>query len=290
MLRIGDWLPQPVRDQLRYARATGRLMRLSRPETFSEKLHWRLAKDRREILAPTCDKLWMKDYAHERLSDLGVVVPHTFWHGQEVTDAVSALSALPKHWVLKPVAGMNARVFFGTMSTTADDLQTLHEAWKLQEARAERRGKPWAYHQARSGYLIEENLDASSDGLADIKIHTFDGKPILIQYISGRWSEHGAAQAILTPDWETIPNTLHIRNSPAPEKPNTLPILLQAAERIGRGFDYMRVDLYSTSERVMFGEITPYPNPGRFVQDSNLDRSLGSAWILPPLDQAPSGC
>src|SRR3982750_723333 len=55
-LPAGPPAPPPPR------RATGPLPP-PRPRTFTEKLNWRITLDRRELLAPTCDKLAMKEHA-----------------------------------------------------------------------------------------------------------------------------------------------------------------------------------------------------------------------------------
>jgi hypothetical protein len=42
-----------------------RLPHVRNPVTFHEKINWRILKDRRGILAWTCDKLATKDYARK---------------------------------------------------------------------------------------------------------------------------------------------------------------------------------------------------------------------------------
>jgi hypothetical protein len=270
-----------ARNQLRHKKMTGRFMSVKRPVTFSEKLHWRQKYDRRLILAPTCDKLWMKEYALRAPQDLRLKLPSTYWAGPALADAMAVLADLPPAWVLKPTDGMNAQVFFGDPRVTPDVLDRLARQWTSMRRRSAFRGRPWAYRQARQGYLIEERIDSYGGSLADIKVHTFGGEPALIQFIDNRWNSSGATQVLLSPAWTVVENSLEIEPGPVPPRPTRLQALLEIASALGSPFDYMRVDLYQRGEDIYFGELTPYPNPGRFPADRALDDYLGARWTLP---------
>ena len=62
--------------------------------------------------------------------------------------------------------------------------------------------------------------------------------------------------------------------------------MISTARALSRGFPFVRVDLYSNGERVIFGEMTWYPGGGlvRFSPDT-YDLYLGEALTLPK----PSG-
>ena len=55
--------------------------------------------------------------------------------------------------------------------------------------------------------------------------------------------------------------------------------MIDAASRLGRDFDFVRVDLYAIAGEPRFGELTFYPGSGldRFSPDS-LDTMLGERW------------
>ena len=59
--------------------------------------------------------------------------------------------------------------------------------------------------------------------------------------------------------------------------------MLEWASDLGRGLDFVRVDLYDTGDRVLVGELTPYPAAGdeRFEPQS-LDAWLGRMWPSRP--------
>jgi hypothetical protein len=56
--------------------------------------------------------------------------------------------------------------------------------------------------------------------------------------------------------------------------------MIEYAEVSGRGrLDYIRVDLYDTSDKVYFGELTPTPASGTEpFEPREIDRFLGTLW------------
>ena len=62
--------------------------------------------------------------------------------------------------------------------------------------------------------------------------------------------------------------------------PASLPMMIQAAETLGRGFDFVRADFYEVAGKPLFGELTFYPGSGldRF-RPFHFDRLFGERWI-----------
>jgi len=78
--------------------------------------------------------------------------------------------------------------------------------------------------------------------------------------------------------------------SPGPPlaRPSALPRMIAAAQSLADGIDFVRVDFYEIGGRVVFGELTNYPNKGlnRF-QPASLDALLGSWLRLAPTRAVP---
>ncbi|WP_236833299.1 hypothetical protein, partial [Blastococcus sp. KM273128] len=87
------------------------------PRTFSEKVNWRILRDRRPELAWTCDKLAMKEHAHRLRDEAGVLVPETLWAGDDL--AAVAGRVFDRAWVLKP-NHRSGLVRFGAASDVVD--------------------------------------------------------------------------------------------------------------------------------------------------------------------------
>jgi hypothetical protein len=75
--------------------------------------------------------------------------------------------------------------------------------------------------------------------------------------------------------------TWPLPGEPVP-RPAHLEELLDVARRLSAGFSFVRVDLYDVEGRVVFGELTFYPEAGLgvFIPPS-ADRELGALWRLP---------
>ena len=155
-------LPSPVRRTLLYRQATGHLPPVLRPRTFTEKLNWRITLDRRDLLAPTCDKLAMKEHFARRVPGL-LRVPQTYWTGTDVTALAAA--DLPDRWVLKPNHSCR-RVLVGEGRPDPADLAARTAGWVGE--RYWRKSEEWAYRHARPCLLAEEHVGPPGEVPADL--------------------------------------------------------------------------------------------------------------------------
>lgn len=267
LLRV---VPDPLLRHLMYRRRYGRWGNFSSPSRYSEFLVRRLLQDRDDRFAWTCDKRRMKAFAARRCPDL--LVPQTLWHGRDVAEL--PVDLLPERWVLKPNHS-SKRVFMGDRSTTVAELREVTEGWlRVYDRRAV---GEWAYGQAERTLIVEPHL-AEGGLMDDFKIFVFHGRALMIEHISGRFTDHHG-ERFYTRDWRSleISNLGHIHPpGPAPEG---LAEMIAAAESLGRDFDFMRVDLYQIDGRIWFGELTPYPSGGMDpFEPEYFDILLGAWW------------
>lgn len=268
-------LPLSKQRQLLYKRKHGRSLSRN-PERFTEKIQHRIIHDRRDMIARGGDKLSMKEVATSatRLAE----VPQTLWAGTILADAMDI--DFGGEWVLKPVIGTGYAVFgSGTLRASGVDIAAANAAKEAMPALV--RGE-WAYSQARAGFLIERRIE-TLDGLSpnDYRFFAFDGVVRVVQIDTPRASE--VERRFYLPDW----TPLDVRQggkrlAPVVRKPKMLDQMIAAASEIAAGYDFIRVDLYESQERVYFGEITPYPASGLVPYDDDaFDIRLGSYWTLP---------
>ena len=127
--------------------------------------------------------------------------------------------------------------------------------------------------------MIEEFInDGSGAAPKDYKFFVFRGKIAMIQVDATRFTDH--RRNLYTTDWEWIDVLYSRKGIDEPvERPALLQKMLATAEALGREFDFIRVDLYATGDRVYFGELTATPEGGlaRFTQ-KEYDRYLGDMW------------
>lgn len=254
------WVGHPLPDQ---------------PSAFTEKIQWRIIKDRRELIARGGDKLSMK--LHASVADPKVLIPETLWFGENLEDIYERDFGVD--WVLKPITGSGHNAFgSGSMKASGIDLDTVR-AWNA-ETLSDVHGE-WAYSQARPGFLIEKRIEtADGESPNDYRFFVFRGEVKMIQIDTPRTST--VYRRFYRPDW----TPLEVRQGGKPladavHEPSELPLLIEAAGRIGADFDFIRVDLYTALGQIYFGEITPYPTGGLApFSDPAFDEELGSYWHL----------
>ncbi len=110
----------------------------------------------------------------------------------------------------------------------------------------------------------------------------------MIQVDRGRFTS-GHARRFCISDSQPVPiaNIMPIGQR-VPAAAN-LDAMVQTAEALGRPFDFMRVDLYSTRGKVWLGELTPYPASGTIqYEPRQFDAYLAGRWSLPSLGAVTS--
>jgi hypothetical protein len=246
--------------------------------TFTEKINWRIVKDRRQILEGTCDKLATKSFALEHCGNLPLRVPETYWAGTDIGELAGV--QLPATWVLKPNHRSDGMVFLGSGPPDVTALRARTAGWLIEQCWT-LQGE-WAYKHARRLIIAEERIGGDAQPPVDYKIFVFDGVPRLVQCVEDRFT--GISVRYYTPEWEPLPYRRHQPLAAVRRRPAELPLLLGIASRLGRPFDFMRVDLYLHAGEVWFGELTPYSGGGmQTYNPPDLNAILGAYWQLPKL-------
>jgi len=273
------------------------------PPDFATKVRRRMAFDRNPLFPVLQDKLASKSYARER----GVESARVFWVGTD-PEAIP-FDDLPSHCFLKANHGcgwnilvLDGQVYdYGNGRKLCDDAgrlldRDLLEPYALSREAARARchqmlhqvfsTEEWAYTRITPRIFVEEALEpATGPTLTDYRLYTFDGRVRVLSlgspgYRKRRWN------LFLTPQWEEIPLTAYreARPDPRPTKPVAFPDILAAAQRLGQGIDFVRVDLYATTRGVRLGELTLYPEAGKHGSPTHCPRFnqwLGDGWEVP---------
>lgn len=312
---LGSELPQALKPAARRARdlaqgtwpapvADWRLARTTRvPETFAEKVRYRSAFDRRPLLTTLVDKVAVRDYVAERIGSehlAGLVGAY---------DSATAIpwGSLPREFALKGSHGSGAVVVvwdgapeesrlpasarfvdwdrFGIRPEHASRprMAALAEKWlKLNYHRGPGRLPEWAYRDVPARVMVEELIPGIGTALpTDYKCLVFDGVCKLFYVVDGRFGDHRIA--VFLADGTPAPaGLLHPRPQTMPALAPNWREVIAAAEELGRGLDFVRVDLYPTDGGYAFGEMTVYHDAGHNGWDPpEYDREVGSWWTLP---------
>ena len=119
----------------------------------------------------------------------------------------------------------------------------------------------WAYLEIEPRVLIEEYLAAPDGVPPDYKFFVFDGQARLVQVDTDRFGTH--ERNFYLPDWTPLEvECAWPRAREEWPRPSSLAELITVAEALGQETDFVRVDLYDVNGRVVFGELSNYPEGG----------------------------
>jgi hypothetical protein len=174
-------------------------------------------------------------------------------------DQISELKLqFPGRYVAKP-SHASGHVYF--LDRESDQFEPAFHRFVSDtlKLRYDRENREAIYRMQAPSVLIEENLVPTGTGeIADFKIHCFDGIPVLIQHDQNRYSGH--RQTYYSTDWQQIDVWALKGVDAAPgAAPAKLDEMLELAARLAQPFDYIRVDLYETGDRILVGELTNTP-------------------------------
>jgi hypothetical protein len=269
---------------------------LAAPESFTEKLRYKMLADRRPLLTTFADKVAVREYVEARvgrdfLPELYLVtnspamldsggVPREFVvkasHGSRGVIVVSSVAARDAALPHPPAGWCSAMVT--PESVDWELLRSLCGEWLTLRYSGLRE---WAYRRVPPRLLCEEVLIDQGHVPFDYRFLVFHGHTRLIQVEQGRFV-HKTTQSFYTPEWQRLDVTTGSPPGADLPKPPRLADMLCAADALGAETDFVRVDLYTIGERVVVGELTSYPGGGgRRFRPDEFDRRLGAWWTLP---------
>ncbi len=252
-----------ARVGLTYVWRHHRLPALANPRRFTEWVQWRKLYDRNPDLARLTDKAHSKHLVAGALGE-GMVIP-TLWDGVDLP----LDPPWPMPFIVKSNHGCNQYI-------------VVHGAADYRRARREAPGwltrayggwlDEWHYRAARRSLLVEPYLGAPDALPLDYKFYVFGGRAVMVQLHEGRGAEHRWSQYDL--DWRRL--SMAASTAPPPASLDTMRV---AAERLGAGFDFLRIDLYEIGGRPLFGEYCLFPGSGLDpFNPPTLDDWLGAQW------------
>ena len=270
---------QALEDALRheslvFAKLHGYAPEFRKPRSFCEKVVHRKLFVSHPAYSTLADKHAVRNHVAERVGP--EILNQAFC---VVSDpAEIPFARLPERFVVKATHGSGWNIF--VPSKLDADMEAI-------------RGKCHGFLRSRYGELSNERhyldirpqlmaeaflSDTSEKVPTDYKCYVFHGR---CHYISAHFDRFGRHSCrTFDRNWNPLDITVNYPLGPITDAPQNLSRLIEAAERIAAGFDFLRVDLYSINERIVFGEVTVTPGAGyeRFGPNAEFDFHLGSLW------------
>jgi hypothetical protein len=246
------------------------------PRTLQEHIRSYVLRTQDPALVMLADKVAVRDYITRTLGSAEHNVPLIGCWSRE--DEVP-LAALPYPLVLKP-SHLSGRVLLLARYRASDEpkLRARLRSWlHMDHSRVNRE---WFYSHVPRRVLAEPLLrDPQGDVPPDIKAYVIGGRVRYFQVDSGRFTR--PTRNLYAPDWSLLPARTSLPRHPIDPMPETLPTLVEFAERLAAPYEFLRVDFYALRDRVLIGELTSSPGAGfgRFYPPS-FSETLASHWVI----------
>lgn len=285
MKRFLRWISRALPDKayvrVLYFRSHRRFLSLRRPRTFDEKLQWYKLYYRDPLMTTLSDKFAVRLYLEA--GGHGGLLNELYGVYDRAEDVDFA--ALPARFVLKATHGSGMNIICrDKRSFDANGARALMKRWLRTNYFYS--GRQWAYKDIRPRLICEKYLENEEFGeLLDYKFYCYGGHPQVLWVCSGRYGARGVSYNAYDMEW----NRLHVfKGKPgsdlAIERPENFAAMVAVARELCGRFPFVRVDLYSISGKLTFGEFTFYPDSGviPFTPDS-YNYFFGDPFVLPPL-------
>jgi hypothetical protein len=249
-----------------------RLPRLDHPRSFSEHIARRKLYDRDPRMSVLSDKVRAKEYVGGLLGK-DWLIP-TLWSGERLPPRPERNWSIP--YVLKARHASGWNIF--VLSQQDQDWDVTEEKVGQWLGVYGQHAREWLYTQIEPGLLVEPFLGVGEIAPPDYKFFVFGGRSAFIQVDLGRMQTH--RQLFYDVDWNRRKfEYLCPWTDEEVPPPKSLAIMIDAANKLGAGFPFVRVDLYEIDGQPKFGEMTFYPNSGRYpFKPESAELELGSLW------------
>jgi hypothetical protein len=270
-VRAMRFLPPSAAEQMTYLLRFGSLPNLTNPKMFNEKVVYRKLHGDFDKYARLSDKVEVKQYVSTLLGN-SVVIPN-IWVGSKLPARDDRDWAAP--FVIKSSNGSGENIFVESQSNVDWGRIEITVADWLSRPRRGYPNEPW-YALISPRLLVEPKI---GDNPVDYKFFVFDGIVKAVQVHTDRYSEHKCC--FYDSEWRKLPYWLkkypqELRDLP---RPKHFEEMLRICEVLGRGTDFVRVDLYDTDQGPLFGELTFAPGSGHSpIVPRHFEKQLGEYW------------
>ena len=243
----------------------GYKLNLKSPRTFNEKIQWMKLYDKNPLKTTLADKYLVREWVASRIGEKYLVPLLGVWNTFDEID----FNELPSQFVLKANHGCGWNIIVKNKEDLdIVDAKKKMETW-LSTNFAFRNGLELHYKDIKPKIIAEKYITNTGDDLYDYKVWCFNGKAKYIMFLSGRKTKSGLKMAFYDREWNKLPFAYSFpKNTDEIPKPDNLDEILELAEKLSAGFNFVRVDFYRLNDgTILFGEMTFTPAGGRCLWD-----------------------
>ncbi len=236
-------------------------LNLDNPQTFSEHIVHKKIFDRDPLLPILADKYKVREYIKKFLGEeesQKILIPLLF---ETQNPETIPFDILEREYIIK--TNHNSGPHFIVENNKSIDREEIIAKLKNQLKYSYGILKhEWAYSKISPKRVVVERLIRDEQGALpkDFKFHMIKGECAFIQVDFDRFIDH--SRTLYDKDWNRIGATLKFKQGREEPRPKNFDQMLQLAQKLSKPFDYVRVDLYTTQDKVYLGEMTHYPGSG----------------------------
>lgn len=269
------WMSDEYFIKLVYYCRMGNKLNLSNPKTFNEKIQWLKLYDHNPKYIYLVDKYEVRSYVRNIIGEEYLIPLLGVYEKFDEID----FEKLPEQFVIKSTHDSG-----GVFICTSKLLFKRNKAKSIINRSLKHnyyyKGREWPYKYVKPRIICEKLMvDESGKDLKDYKIFCFNGEPKIIQVDFDRFINH--KRNFYDTKWNYIPLTLHYQTDSlvSIKKPSQLDDMLNIARKLSVDFPHVRVDLYSISNRIYFGELTFLHGSGYEKFEPELYNELFGNWL-----------
>lgn len=280
LIKKNRYVPQDFYARIHYEYYHNKKLNLENPVEFSEKIQWLKVYYHLPVLTQLVDKYAVRSFVKERVGEQYLNDIY------KVYDRVSEVNfdELPNEFVIKATHSSNTNIIVNDKSKL-DKLKAryLMRKWMSQNLYYSG-GQEWAYKNVKPRLIAEKILNPK-EGLKDFRFFCFSGEPKFVQI--GSMYEGKRYVSYYDLDWKKIPVVGVSPEHPVMlDKPEQLEEMVQIAIKLSQGFPFVRADMYPMKDKIVFGEMTFYPNDGRVSYDPSIyNKIFGDYLVLPRIPE-----
>lgn len=261
---LSYFIPDSLYIRLQYFFRTRKLLNLSKPELYNEKIQWMKLNYKNPLLKQCVDKWSVRQYVTNK--GLGHILSKA-WGPYDSFDQINEDDA-PTQFIAKLTNGSGFNLICTDKSDfDFADAKRKFDAWQTVDFFSARR--EWAYKDVPNRIMLEELLEDEAGGPPkDIRFYCFHGEPKIIA-VDLDSLEDGIKTAnykrhLYDVDWNPIEGRIQYPTKTGYKipKPQNLDELIGIARQLSIEFPAVRVDLYNSSKGIVFGELTFYHASG----------------------------
>lgn len=246
----------------KYKACMGKELNLDSPKTLNEKLQWLKLYNRKPEYTMMVDKYAVRKYIADTIGEEYLIPLLGVWDNPDDID----FDALPNQFVLKCNHNSGLGMCICKDKSKLDIEKVKNELRKGLKQDYYLTGREWPYKNVKHRIIAEKYMtDAPNiDEFTDYKFYCFNGYVDCVLTCIER-STGNPKFYFFDKGWNLLRYNKRGKAAPADfalPKPKNIEEMFRIASELSKGIPFLRVDLYNSSGKIYFGELTFFPDSG----------------------------